>query len=188
VNRIFVIGGYNFPVLKKHLDSRKDVYLIDNKDYRAGSVLTLEKAIPFLKDSFLLMNVDHIYPPEMFEKIAQNTDPDSIVAMVDSDRELGDDDMKVRLNEEGNIERISKQLDEFDVGYIGMTFVGKNRAGQYKNGLEKVRVETRGRANVEAILDFLCNLIPVKVLDLSGFGWHEVDTPEERAKAEKALG
>ena len=187
VNQIYVVGGYEFRVLQKHLEQKVKIKLIENKDYKKGSTLTIDKAIPYLNDSFLLMNVDHIYPSQMFEKIYQFADESKIIAMVDSDRDLVDDDMKVKLDEKARISRIDKKLTDYEAGYIGMTFIGKNMLEIYKNGLAEVIENQSGSANVEAVLDCLSKKINIDVLDLSGFGWHEVDTQEDKNKAEKAL-
>lgn len=185
---VYVIGGYEINVLKNHLKNKNSkVKIIENPDYKQGSTLTIEKAIPFLKDDFLLMNVDHIYPKEMFKKIIENKDADKIIAMTDSDRKLGDDDMKVELNSDKTIKNISKKLTDFQLGYIGMTYIGKNMLKTYLEGLNTVIEKEQGKANVEAVLDYLSKSIKINVLDLSNLGWHEVDTPEERSVAEKVL-
>lgn len=188
IQRIFVIGGYEGEVLKKHLDPYgSQVCFIENPDYRAGSVLTLEKALPFIEGNFLLMNVDHIYPRKMFDTLLNRVSPSAITAMADSDRKLVDDDMKIHFREGGVIGKISKQLLDFEAGYIGMSFIGKEKLEIYKKAVHAVKETTAGKANVEAVLDYLAPVEPIQVLDLSGMGWYEVDTPEDREIAEKAL-
>lgn len=187
VNNIYIVGGYRFEVLQKHVAGKAKTKIFLNPDYQKGSTLTVEKAIDQVNGSFLLMNVDHIYPPAMFEKILKNSDDDKIIAMVDSDRQLVADDMKVEFRNGSCIKRISKTLEVFQAGYIGMTFIGKNRLPLYKQALKDTIKETEGKGNVEAILDYLSKSHDIHTLDLSGFGWYEVDDQHDLKKAEDAL-
>lgn len=187
IENIYVIGGYAFEVLREYVEKNPKVKLIKNLDFKKGSTLTIDKVIEEMDDDFLLMNVDHIYPRAMFDKIHANMDSSKIIAMTDSDRELGMDDMKVKTRGEGLIAQISKQLTDFELGYIGMTFIGREMLADYKKNLYAVIEKTEGKANVEAVLDEMSNSFDIATLNLSGMGWHEVDTPEEREQAEKAL-
>ncbi len=186
VEQVYVVGGYEFKVLEKHIQHKEKIKMIKNNDYQKGSTLTIDKVIHFLNKDFLIMNVDHIYPPNMFKKILKHKGSDKIIAMVDSDRNLVEDDMKVKLNSQKHIVRISKQLNEYDVGYIGMTFVGEKRVVKYKEALKNV-IGTNESANAEAVLDNICEKQDIEVLDLSGFRWYEVDNQEDLKIAEKAL-
>jgi choline kinase len=85
------------------------------------------------------------------------------------------------------IRKISKTLSEFQLGYIGMTYIGKNKLGLYQKALGQVIQDTKGKANVEGVLDYLSQQEPIYTLDLGGFGWHEVDNQEDLQKAQKAL-
>lgn len=189
INNVYVIGGYKIEVLKNHLEQKKikKIKVIENKDYQAGSTLTVEKALPFIEDNFLLMNVDHIYSPEFFKRILKASNPDKIIAMSDSDRVLVADDMKIELSSNNTIKKISKQLSVFQKGYIGMSFIGKNQLQTYKKAVETVKNQTQSKANVEAVLDYLAPQIGIEVLDLSGIGWYEVDNQEDLTNAEKGL-
>jgi len=187
VKKIKIIGGYKIEVLREYIEKLKNpkIEVIENNDYKRGSTITLSKGIS--DNDFLLMNADHIYPPKMFSIMKQNFSDDKILIATDKDRKLGPDDMKVALNEDGSLKAISKTLDNFSLGYIGMSYIGKNLLNDYKKELYKVIEETEGKANVEAVLDSLCKRIKIYPVDLSNIGWYEVDTPEERDTADKVI-
>jgi len=189
IEAIYIVGGYQIEVLQEHVAKKKNpkVSVVENKDYKLGSTLTLDKAINQIKGGFLLMNADHIYSKPFMDKILAAKAEDKIIAMTDKDRELVDDDMKIELTDSKKIKKISKKLERFDLGYIGMTYVGAKKLGIYKKALEEVIANTNGSANVEAVLDYLASREAIDVLDLSGIGWHEVDSQEDLIKAEKAL-
>ena len=190
-DEIIVVGGFCYEDLRDHIISRsyKKVRVIENKEYLKGNIFTLLTALgEFSGGSFLLTNVDHIYPRVMFAKMKQNFS--GIRAMCDFDRKLGADDMKVKLAAgTGNIEKISKQLDDFDCGYIGMTYVDKSMESLYRGAVEDTISRFGEKAVVENILQVLAGKgeSAPAICDLSGFGWYEVDTPEDLMIAEKGL-
>jgi choline kinase len=159
---------------------------VHNPDFTDGSIRSIETALPLVNDDMLIMNVDHIYPRRMFPRIVQRSD--NITAICDFDRALGEDDMKVKLNSAGALARISKQLDDLDCGYIGMTFVPKSALQDYRNAVAGVRRDDGNSQSVEHALGRLATCGQcVNICDVSGFGWFEVDTQNDLAVAERAL-
>jgi len=190
-DEIIVVGGFCFEDLRDHIGTLnyKNVRVIENKDYLKGNIFTLVTALrEFADDSFLITNVDHIYPPVMFKKMKESMS--GITGMCDFDRKLGADDMKVKLRADKlKIGSISKQLAEFDCGYIGMTYVDKTHGNLYRTSVVKTIEKNGEKAVVENILQLLAEdeSTAPKICDLSGFGWYEVDTEEDLLLAEKGL-
>ncbi len=188
VDELIVIGGYCFDKLKSHLEAKElgRLTLIENPDYTEGSILTIEKALDHLNDSFLLMNVDHIYPKAFITRIISNIK--GITGICDFDRKLGEDDMKVKLNEESQIIRIDKKLRDYDGGYIGMTSCHGDVASQYRKMVQKAIEKGGRRVNVEYILQRLAEdgMLP-NTLDLSGSIWLEIDNEKDLEHAEEYL-
>ncbi len=190
-DEIIVVGGFCYEDLRNHIMTLnyKNVRVIENKEYLKGNIFTLVTALKeFRDDSFLITNVDHIYPPVMFKKMKESMS--GITAMCDFDRSLGADDMKVKLEEVGRkISSISKQLEVFDCGYIGMTYVDKKSEAYYRMSVAKTIEKVGEKAVVENVLQLMADdrLNAPKICDLSGFGWYEVDTEEDLLRAEKGL-
>lgn len=188
VTHRFVVGGFAFDLLKKHLYNLKPqrTTLLENKDYKKGNILTLKAALSEFNDDMLIMNVDHIYNPLIFQVVRNNIS--GITGVVDSDRILTDDDMKVFLDDWGRIVKIDKKLTEFHKGYIGMTTVSKALIPDYINAFNEVLKIKGETANVEAILAHLAETDNnPKTIDVSSFKWLEIDTQEELEAAEKAV-
>jgi len=189
-DEIIVVGGFCYEDLRDHIETLnyKNVRVIENKNYLKGNIFTLVTALgEFKDDSFLITNVDHIYPPVMFKKMKESMS--GITGMCDFDRSLGADDMKVKLREDKRIQSISKQLDIFDCGYIGMTYVDKDSEKYYRASVNATIAKVGEKAVVENVLQFMAEdgSNAPKICDLSGFGWYEVDTEEDLLKAEKGL-
>ncbi len=189
-NEILIIGGFHYEDLRDHVEEKGygNIRVLENKEYLKGNIFTLIRGLKeFERDSFLITNVDHIYPRVMFEKMKPSFG--SITAMCDFDRDLGKDDMKVRLGTSGRIEAIRKDMDVFDCGYIGMTYIDESMNDVYRQAAGKTVERFGEKAVVENILQVLADDEETSpaICDLSGIGWYEVDTEEDLRKAEQGL-
>lgn len=184
-----VVGGSRHDLLAAHLAAhpRSDLRLVENTNFRAGNLLTLVAALPMIDGAFHLMNIDHVYPAAVAARILAQPGHD-ITAFVDFDRTLTDDDMKVILDGDRHVSEISKKLPRWHCGYVGMTYVPEGRLARYRQAIDEVRATVGDSANVEQVLQHLASAgDPVSIGDISGIGWHELDTPEDVARALPAL-
>ena len=130
---IVASGGTAFALVAAEVARRAlPVTLVENHAFRDGNLVSLMTARPLIEDDFLLMNVDHIYRAPIAALAA--AEADDVTAFVDTDRTLGDDDMKVERDGEGRVRRIAKTLTTFDAGYVGMTKVPGGRGGSLLGG------------------------------------------------------
>jgi L-glutamine-phosphate cytidylyltransferase len=190
-DEILVIGGFHYAELKEHIDKKniKKIKVCENREFLKGNIYTLIRGLKeFSNDSFLITNTDHIYPKALFQKMKLSMG--GITAMCDFDRQLSNDDMKVKLRHDGiSIGSISKKLDKFDCGYIGMTYVDKTMNQVYVSAVDKALATYGEKAVVENALQILAEdeKTAPKICDLSGIGWYEVDTVDDLKNAEKGL-
>ncbi len=193
-----VVGGFHHDEVAKFVrEEQPNAKLIENTEFRKGNLLTLLAALEERgsEDGYLVMNTDHIYRPSISAVVADvMRNATEVTAFCDFDRLLTNDDMKVTLTPDADVEKrrvvaMSKQLPKWDCGYVGMTFVPAARAAAHLAAAHRVR-ETVGedKAVVEQVLVELarCGEAPV-IADISGHGWLEVDEPHERARAEQVL-
>jgi L-glutamine-phosphate cytidylyltransferase len=187
--RIVVVGGFGFPQVEAALASLRGdrpVELVENTSFRDGNLLSLLAARPRIDDGFLVMNVDHIYRPAIAAVVAGEAP--RVTAFIDTDRKLGDDDMKVERGPDGRVAAIAKTLTRFDCGYVGMTRVPGPMLDRYFVEADRALAEEGRAIHVERILARLAKTADAPACrDISGYGWLEVDTPDERAAAEQAL-
>jgi CDP-L-myo-inositol myo-inositolphosphotransferase len=187
VDQRIVVTGYRSKKLESFLKEKyPKVATIHNPDFDKGNILTMKRAIPFIRDRFLLMNVDHIYPKRMFEHILES--PEGITAVCDFDRSLGSDDMKVKLDDTRKLHKIKKTLDVFDCGYIGMTLCDKESLKRYIESFNAHLSNAGESSCVEHVLGWMAeNNLQVNICDASGMPWLEVDDEKDLARAEEAL-
>jgi choline kinase len=187
--RLVVVGGFRADRVRDWLEMEApEAGFAENPDYTKGNLLSVAAGLKAIDTDggFLLLNVDHIYPWAFADRLASA--PGDVVAAVDFDRTLGPDDMKVGLDADRRVARISKQLADWDAGYIGMTLVRPAAAAAYRAAFEAV-TRTRGDAAVaENVLAELADRgSPAAICDLSGLAWLEVDTLEDLQVAEVKL-
>ncbi len=185
--RIVVVVGYRGDLVAGLVETEAPgATVVWNHDYQKGNLLSVMAGLPEVGSDFLLMNVDHIYPWAFATRITRA--PGGAVVAVDRDRALGPDDMKVRLDGGGRVRAISKGLDQYDVGYIGMTRVRPEATPAYFDAVEEARRRRGDTAVAEDVLQVLADRgEEVSTCDLSGLGWLEVDTLEELEAAESHL-
>jgi choline kinase len=186
---IVVVGGYGYDLVEAEVTRRAlGVTLVRNEAFRDGNLVSLMTGRPRLSpaEEILVMNVDHIYRPAVAEIVARPA-PD-VTALIDTDRALGADDMKVERDDAGRVRRISKTLESWDAGYVGMTKIPASAGPRYW-GEADAALAAEGRGiHVERVLARLATTTePPACRDISGHGWLEVDLPEERDRAEEAL-
>ncbi len=192
--KAIVVGGYGHALVSQKLEQARTspaladlpIELLENTHFRDGNLVSLMTARPRITQGFLLLNVDHIYRPGIAQVVAPEVS--EVTAFIDTDRQLGADDMKVERTTEGRVRRIAKTLTTFDSGYVGMTRVPAAALPRYWRTAEAALAEEGRAIHVERILARLAeNEAAPLCRDISGHGWLEVDTPDERAAAEKAL-
>lgn len=186
---IIVVGGYNCKQLWDEINDN-NVVKVENQQFRKGNLYSLEATRQFLDDDFVLMNVDHLYPSHLARMIRETSE--GVWAVCDFDRRLYQDDMKIcitgQLNQNARIAAISKELEQFDGGYCGLTVVRGNARLTYLDAFETVLKHGREQAVVEDVLAELIHInAPPAVLDISGIRWLEIDTQEDLSNAERIL-
>lgn len=192
IDRAIVVTGFQRDQVVSLLNSRtfsKPVVEVYNSDYKMGNFYSLNKGLSNVSDEWVITNVDHIFPKPLLEKAYQQSR--WVSAICDSDRPLLPDCMKVEASQQGGayrINAISKKLNQWTHGYIGMTFVRADGAETYKRAALEILKEGSETAYAEMVLERLAlkNMGPF-VDDVSGFRWLEIDDKNDLSIAEKAL-
>ncbi len=184
---ILVVGGFCHPDVAAEVERlHLRVRLLRNDHFRDGNLISLLTARAHVGEDFLLMNVDHVYRPAIAELVSPAVD--EVTAFIDTDRDLGADDMKVERDSRGRVQAIAKTLTTFDCGYVGMTRVPTAALSRYWAAAELVLAEHGRSTHVEKILAHLAGTESRPVCrDISGIGWLEVDVRDERDLADATI-
>lgn len=190
--RVVVVGGFHYEELRERvavLDP--EAICVENSAFREGNIVTFRAALPHVDQAagYLHTNTDHIYRPSIAELVADVAKTATrVTAFCDFDRTLGADDMKVALDEDRRVSAMSKQLESWDAGYVGMSYVPSHAASLHVEAVPAVIDELGPHVHVESLLVHLAERgHRPNVADISGHGWLEVDEPHERERAEATL-
>lgn len=188
--RIIVVGGWQFDKVAATvlaIDPAIEVY--ENKQFNLGNLYSLEEALKQVNESFLLMHVDHIFNTKVADKIKEQLG-ENIVVFTDHDRDLSDDDMKVVATAGGaKLADASKQLPNSGLGYVGLTYCHASFLPVYKQAVAEAKEVYREKAVTEQAMLVIARggQADVAIGDISGYGWLEIDTPDDLVRARQEL-
>ncbi len=187
VSRVVVVAGHHAATVHDFVRGFDPaVEVVDNPDYLKGNLYSVLTALRVVPGAFLLANADHIYSRQIAATVAAAAR--GITAYCDTDRALGDDDMKVKLDAAGMLAGISKRLVDFDRGYVGLTYCDAASRPLYDAACARVVARLGDKAVAEQVLQELADGgAAVGIGDISGHGWLEVDFPEEFVRAKAAV-
>lgn len=177
-------------VILSERSERKDPVKISslfNPHYQdRNNIYTAYLIRDLIDENTLIFNSDIVYDERILaiSVNAMNANKDSFM-IVDNSETLVDEDMKVLLNEEKNIIRIHKQLDnQKSFGeYIGILRLSNNDSAKFKASLENMIDSGIYDKYYEDALDRITSDLKLKAVSTQAYGWTEIDTKEDYAKA-----
>lgn len=190
LQEIIVVTGFEAGLLQEALTGKAPrMEFVHNPDFLEGNLLTALAAESKITGAFALTNADHLFSDQIlncFFDAARRSPQISVLA--DRDRPLSDDDMKIALKPDGTVQKMSKKLEAFGAGYIGMTFVPEPKRGLYWETAHRT-LKKHGRAVCveEVINELAASGEAISLIDASGSSWIELDTPEDLARAQAIL-
>ena len=189
VSKIIVVGGCGFNTLKAFLETNvPEAIVTENPDYRKGNIYSLKCALPFTNEDFLIFNVDHVFSKDLLNIIIRACDTSKeITVFCDNIKPIEEDQMKVR-KEKNQLQRISKKMETYDTGYIGLVYCPKVMTSSFIKATDAAIDQNGENAMTEDILNYLVSEDKfIKVVDVSCHEWLEVDTPEDFFQAEELV-
>ena len=192
VKEFVVVTGYRENMIREFLTIHYTlctIHYIDNVDYsHNNNIFSLWLAMQQLHGSeVLLMDSDILCDPEAVRRVARKTNP----ALAMQQHELGEEEMKIVVDEAGRITEISKTCSPADA--IGESVGIEKMTPAYT---EAIYQELRKMILDEGLIDIFYEraferLIPqghtFEVVDTTDLFSYELDTPEDLEKASAAL-
>lgn len=129
------------------------------------------------EEMFFVSMCDHIFPPALPEKLLSVADKDiDILIAGDSDPRFIDIDEATKiLVKRGKVSRIGKRLGKFNFVDAGLFVMNKRISGLVKKIIKTQRV-----VRLADIINFAIKAnYNVKVADITGIPWVDVDTPDD---------
>ena len=192
VKEFVVVTGYRAEMIREFLTVNYQLSIInyiDNVDFEHNNnIFSLWLAMQKLHgQEVLLMDSDILCDPEAVRRVARKTNP----ALAMQQHELGEEEMKIVVDEAGRITEISKTCSPADA--IGESVGIEKMTPAYT---EAIYQELRKMILDEGLIDIFYarafgRVIPqgptFGVIDTTALFSYELDTPEDLEKASAAL-
>jgi L-glutamine-phosphate cytidylyltransferase len=195
--RAVIVTGFESEQIRDHCTPRQsiDIEFVHNEDYAStNNIYSLWLAKEYALEGFTLINADTLFPPESLRQLQQR---DESALLVDSEKELEDEEMQVAFGSD-HIETIGKNLDgedgstgvyldDGDGEYIGVSkFTAEDAALLFEHIEEFI---DRGEVGewYEAAFDELFDDREIGYVQINE-PWAEVDTQEDLERARELWG
>ncbi len=158
---------------------RNPVYATTNNIY---SLSLVEGEV---SEGFIIVNSDVFFHPGVLKSLL-GLEREGVVLLVDTRRELGEEEMKVVLRD-GKVVEISKEVppEEAHGEYTGIALVPKGMVEEFFSALRSVMEEQgRGVYYEEAFRKLIERGAKVHIASTEGLPWIEIDTPADLEAAE----
>ncbi len=190
LNDVAIIVGYKSEAvknIKKDLESKHKVTieLINNdKAETWNNAYSLWCARDLFPQGFLLANGDTVHPVGVQETLLSNRGP-SILLAVDTHKKLAEEEMKLTVDKQGNLSKITKQMDPKSAygEYIGLTLVEPDAADELEASLEATWRLNPDLYYEDGYQEYVDRGGTIGLQPIGEVSWVEVDNHDDLAKA-----
>jgi choline kinase len=190
IEDIVVVTGFAADRLeerRRELEGRHRVRLelvFNERAEKWNNAYSLWLARDAFRDGALLVNGDTVHPRSVEERLLAARGPGILVA-VDTEKQLGEEEMKVLLAEDGTLQTVSKEIDpETAEGeYIGVTLIEAGAAQSLAEALEATWRHDPSHYYEDGFQEVVDRGGKVHVTPIGSVDWIEVDNHEDLARA-----
>ncbi len=185
VGAVTMVVGYRQEMIRRHLRDR--VQFVENRQFAASnSLYSLWLARQCLARGALVLNSDILVSSDLISLLVNAPADDAV--LVDRRRDLGAEEMKVRLRD-GFVVDFGKALplDQADGENVGIVKVGAEGGRRLARHLE--RLVDAGHTQAWAPLAFraLAQEWPLRAVETGDLAWTEIDFPEDLERAQRHI-
>jgi len=136
-------------------------------------------------EGVLMVNGDTVHPQSVEEAVLAARGDDDLVIAVDDVKTLGDEEMKVHLSSEGQLDRIHKSLDPSTAHgeYIGVTLIEPHAAERLAEALEATWQKDPQQYYEDGFQELANRGGRIVAAPIGDVPWVEVDDHTDLAKA-----
>ncbi len=192
VEEYIIISGHGHEHLKKKLEELSRIHgfkyqIIYNEEYSTkNNYYSVYVGLQYLKtngnvDDVCIINSDVYFNKKIFEDLVEKSkNARKSILIVDDVKELGEEEMKVLVNNH-KIIKISKKIDpKKSLGeFIGVSFIRKEDVIQLINALEWVGTIDTNLYYEDAFQKMIDDGYDFDILSTNGLFWNEIDTFED---------
>jgi choline kinase len=193
IEEYIIVTGYLSKIIEDYLKPRKEkfTFIYNEKFDTAGNAYSLLKAKKHvLNQSFFKIDSDLIFVPEIANRLLEA--PGDIRLSVDIKDSMGDEEMKIKVDQNGKIINLSKEIvpEEALGESIGIEFISEKGSQPLFEELEKMMNEGLDQEYYEEAYGRLArkNYFVTATEVLNEHKWIEIDNHNDLNEAEKLFG
>jgi choline kinase len=190
---VVVVVGHAAEAVHARVDSLERAHgvrleLVHNERARDwNNAYSLWLAREFFRQGVLLANGDTVHPVSVEKEVLAIRDrqPCDLVLAVDDVKALGDEEMKVTVNERGLLTRITKQMTPANAyaEYIGVTLIEPEAAVALADALEATWRRDPGLYYEDGYQELADRGGAITVAPIGAVDWVEVDNHDDLRRA-----
>ncbi|MEW2486482.1 phosphocholine cytidylyltransferase family protein [Streptomyces sp. NPDC048411] len=194
LTEVAIIVGYRKEAVyarKEALEAKYGVTitLIDNdKAEEWNNAYSLWCGRDSIKQSVILANGDTVHPVSVEKTLlAARGDGKKIILALDTVKQLADEEMKVVVDAEKGVQRITKLMDPADATgeYIGVTLIEGDAADELADALRTTFERDPDLYYEDGYQELVNRGFKVDVAPIGDIQWVEIDNHEDLAKGRK---
>ena len=191
ITDVVVVTGYCADLVvqaARGLETRYGVTLhcvFNDRHAEWNNAYSLWLARAAFRESALLINGDTVVPDAVAQRLLDARDQAPIVLALDAVKQLGAEEMKVRLAPDGTVARISKQLspDDVDGEYIGLSVIAPTAATELEDALKATFTEDPSLYYEDGYQELARRGGEIRTAGIGETAWVEVDDHDDLALA-----
>ena len=181
IDEVIIVIGYLYDQIESKLNNfntKLKIKTIFNPFYEmTNNLITLWLSKYEMNQDFLITNGDNLYTSDVVRDLVEKTN-DGIYVTICYRDDLGEDDMKVILDDNGKILRVSKEIEKSNIESIGLAKIkGEKYRKIYQEILEEL---ARNKNYINKFWLETFNILGDRGVEIQSFKidkdkWREVD-------------
>jgi choline kinase len=183
-----IVTGHAAATVDRYLEQRAGAIrarsVFNPRFAEANNIVSLLAAAEFLHQGFCLMNTDIIFDPSLLADV--QACGDGVWLVVDGDEPLGAEEMKVEVDGDGHMRRISKKLEPAtSVGeYIGIVRFDAHGARVALRAAERLVAAGGTDLYYEDAMDSAATELRARLISTRRRQWTEIDDMADFERAQ----
>ena len=192
ITDVVIVVGHCSELVMEIISNCKNlgfsITCINNRDYaKTNNIYSVHIASEYLKNKeFVLFNGDLLFQKQILTDLTKKTQ--EITLVVDTTKELGCEEMKIKLARTGQVIEITKEMnpETADGEYIGMMKFKSKGSNTFFNAVKET-IENYGKdVFYESALQHLIRQnFEIYSSKTNGQDWIEIDTKQDLSNAER---
>ncbi len=191
IREVVIVAGYKDDELcllaskmERNLPGLRIARVLNDQYDKTNNVYSLWLARSFFNiGGFVLLNCDVLFHSAILRLLLESGHETAI--SVDDSKELGWEDMKVKLGNKGCVKEISKEIDprEAQGEYIGLARFGVNSTPLISQALDTIVKQGCLNLFYENAMRMICSEVDIYGMSTERLPWIEIDTLEDIEEA-----